>query len=76
MSAALVAHQEHGNDEDAEDGERVEEDKVEERVVGAYHRLQGGDCVERERMGGGREGERAERRQNEKERKKIGRRVR
>lgn len=49
MATALIAHQEHGDEEDAEDGERVEEDKVEERVIGAHHRLQCGDCGERER---------------------------
>lgn len=39
---ALETHQQDGDDEDAEDGERVEEDEVEERVVGADDRLQGG----------------------------------
>ena len=39
---ALEAHQQDGDDEDAKDGERVEEDEVEERVVGADGRLQGG----------------------------------
>lgn len=33
--AALVAHEEQGDEEDAEDGEGVEEDKVEEGIVGA-----------------------------------------
>lgn len=39
---ALEAHQQDGDDEDAEDGEGVEEDKVEECVVGADDGLQGG----------------------------------
>lgn len=39
---ALEAHQQDGDDEDAEDGERVEEDEVEECIVGADDRLQGG----------------------------------
>lgn len=34
---ALVAHQQQGDEEDAEDGEGVEEDEVEEGVVGAHH---------------------------------------
>lgn len=39
---ALEAHQQDGDDKDAEDGERVEEDEVEERIVGADDGLQGG----------------------------------
>lgn len=39
---ALEAHQQDGDDEDAEDGERVEEDEVEERVIGADDGLQRG----------------------------------
>ena len=39
---ALEAHQQDGDDKDAKDGERVEEDKVEECVVGADDGLQGG----------------------------------
>lgn len=38
----LEPHQEDGDDQDAEDGEWVEEDKVEEGVIGADDRLQGG----------------------------------
>lgn len=44
VAAALVAHQEQGDEEDAEDGEGVEENKVEEGVVGAHHGLEGGHC--------------------------------
>lgn len=40
--AALEAHQQDGDDEDAKDGERVEEDEVEEGVIGADDGLQGG----------------------------------
>ena len=39
---ALEAHQQDGDDKDAKDGERVEEDEVEECVVGADDGLQGG----------------------------------
>lgn len=39
---ALEAHQQDGDDQDAEDGERVEEDEVEERIIGADGGLQGG----------------------------------
>lgn len=39
---ALEAHQQDGDDKDAKDGERVEEHKVEECVVGADDGLQGG----------------------------------
>lgn len=39
---ALEAHQQDGDDKDAKDRERVEEDEVEERVVGADDGLQGG----------------------------------
>lgn len=38
-AAALVTHQKDGDEEDAEDRERVEEDEVEEGVVGTNHRL-------------------------------------
>lgn len=37
VAAALVAHKQHGDEEDAEDGEGVKEDEVEEGVVGAHH---------------------------------------
>lgn len=49
--AAPEAHQQDGDDEDAEDGERVEEDEVEERVIGADDRLQGGTWGSREDSG-------------------------
>lgn len=35
--AALKADQQHSDEQNAEDGEGVKEDKVEERVVGAHH---------------------------------------
>lgn len=41
---ALETHQQDGDDKDAEDGERVEEDEIEKRVVGADDGLQGGTC--------------------------------
>ena len=41
--AAFVAHQEHSNEQDPKDRERVEKDEIEERVIGAHHRLQGRD---------------------------------
>lgn len=44
--SALEPHQEDGDDQDAEDGEGVEEHKVEEGVVGADDRLQGGPWKE------------------------------
>lgn len=47
VAAALVAYEQHGDEEDAEDGEGVEEDEVEEGVVGAHHWLEGGDCRQR-----------------------------
>lgn len=40
--SALEPHQEDGDDQDAKDGERVEEHKVEEGIIGADDRLQGG----------------------------------
>lgn len=40
--SALEPHQEDGDDQDAKDGEGVEEHKIEEGVVGADDRLQGG----------------------------------
>lgn len=43
---ALEPHQENGDDQDAKDGEGVEEHKVEEGVVGADDRLQAGACKE------------------------------
>lgn len=35
--AALVAHQQQGDEEDAKNGEGVKEDEVEEGLVGAHH---------------------------------------
>lgn len=46
--SALEPHQEDGDDQDAKDGERVEEHKVEEGVIGADDRLQGGAWKETE----------------------------
>lgn len=43
-AAALVTHQKDGDEEDAEDRERVEEDEVEEGVVGTHHRLYSRHC--------------------------------
>lgn len=43
-AAALVTHQQDSDEEDAEDRERVEEDEVEERVVGTHHRLNSRHC--------------------------------
>lgn len=40
--SALEPHQEDGDDQDAKDRERVEEHKVEEGIIGADDRLQGG----------------------------------
>lgn len=40
--SALEPHQQDGDDQDAEDRKRVEEHKVEEGVIGADDRLQGG----------------------------------
>lgn len=40
--SALEPHQEDGDDQDAKDGEGVEEHKVEEGVIGADDRLQRG----------------------------------
>lgn len=40
--SALKPHQEDGDDQDAKDGEGVEEHKVEESVIGADDRLQRG----------------------------------
>lgn len=34
---ALVAHQQNSDEQDAKDGEGVEEDEIEKRVVGAHH---------------------------------------
>lgn len=44
VAAALVTHQQDGDEEDAEDRERVKEDEVEERVVGTHHRLYSRHC--------------------------------
>lgn len=41
-ASALEPHQEDGDDQDAEDGEGVEEHEVEEGVIGADDRLQCG----------------------------------
>lgn len=38
---AFETHQQDGDDKDAEDGEGVEEDEVEERVIGTDERLEG-----------------------------------
>lgn len=43
--SALEPHQEDGDDQDAKDGEGVEEHKVEEGVIGADDRLQGRACI-------------------------------
>lgn len=40
--SALKPHQEDGDDQDAEDGEWVKEHEVEEGIIGADDRLQGG----------------------------------
>lgn len=44
VAAALVAHRQQGDEQDAEDGEGVEEDEVEERLAGADDRVDGGLC--------------------------------
>lgn len=44
--SALEPHQEDGDDQDAKDGEGVEEHKVEEGVIGTDDGLQGGACKE------------------------------
>lgn len=45
-AAAFVAHEEQRDEQDGEDGEGVEEDEVEEGLVGTHHRLDGGHCGE------------------------------
>lgn len=35
--ATFVAHDQQRNEKDAEDGERVEEEEIEEGLVGAHH---------------------------------------
>lgn len=44
VAAALVAHRQQGDEQDGEDGEGVEEDEVEEGLVGADDRVDGGLC--------------------------------
>lgn len=39
---ALETHQQDGDDKNAKDGERVEEDEVEECIIGADDGLEGG----------------------------------
>lgn len=47
VAAALVAHEQQGDEQDPEDGEGVKEDKVEEGLVGAHHGLEAGHCGEK-----------------------------
>lgn len=44
VAAAFVAHEQQRDEQDYEDGKGVEEDEVEEGLVGAHHRLDGGHC--------------------------------
>lgn len=55
-AASLVAHREQGDEQDGENGEGVEEDKVEERLAGADDRVDGRLCRTHGQTGGSQSG--------------------